>query len=161
MPTPDEYRSARCLLGLTQHQVGKMMKIRRETVGQLESINPDTPRTWEAYSRYYDVWLREYARIKHPDLLFAVEAILNGNRTVIAWLGEQADPDSDARHGRHRPNRIVELNLVFSTIMETSQYLIKHGYTDKDPHTVQTKISQILNGYRKQQTLCGFHFEDV
>lgn len=24
MPTPDEYRSARCLLGLTQHQVGKM-----------------------------------------------------------------------------------------------------------------------------------------
>ena len=150
MPTPDEYRSARCLLGLTQHQVGKMMKIRRETVGQLESINPHMPRTWEAYSRYYDVWLREYARIKHPDLLFAVEAILNGNRTVIAWLG-----------GRHRPNRIVELNLVFPTIMETSQYLIKHGYTDKDPHTVQIKISQILNGYRKQQTLCGFHFEDA
>ena len=143
MPTPDEYRSARCLLGLTQHQVGKMMKIRRETVGQLESINPDTPRTWEAYTRYYDVWLREYAR------------------TVIAWLGEQSEPDNDPRHGRHRPNRIVELNLVFPTIMETSQYLIKHGYTDKDPHTVQTKISQILNGYRKQQTLCGFHFEDV
>lgn len=161
MPTPDEYRSARCLLGLTQHQVGKMMKIRRETVGQLESINPDTPRTWEAYTRYYDVWLREYARIKHPDLLFAVEAILNGNRTVIAWLGEQPDPDNDTRHGRRHPNRIVELDLTFPTIAETSQYLINAGYTNADPRTVQTKISQLLNGYRKQQTLYGFHFEDV
>lgn len=86
---------------------------------------------------------------------------VSSNRTVIAWLGEQPEPDNAVNHGRHRPNRIVELDLTFPTIMETSQYLIKHGYTDRDPHTIQTKISQILNGYRKQRTLCGFHFEDV
>lgn len=161
MPTPDAYRSARCLLGLTQKQVGKMMKIRRETVGQMESINPETTRTWEAYLRYYDVWLREYARIKQPSNLFAVDAILDSNSTVTVWLGEQEEPDESHGHGRRRPNRIVELDLVFPTIMDTTQYLIKHGYTDGAPRTVQTKISQILNGYMKRASLYGLHFEDV
>lgn len=161
MPTPEAYRSARCLLDLTQYQVGKLMGIRRETIGRMESTYQSTARNWTAYLRYYDVWLREYARRRQPQDLFAVDAILDNNTVVVEWLGEQPEPDSNARHGRQRPNRIVELDLTFPTIMETSQYLIKHGYTDKDPHTVQTKISQILNGYRKQQTLCGFHFEDV
>lgn len=161
MPTPDAYRSARCLLGLTQKQVGKLMKVRRETIGQMESINPDTTRTWAAYLRYYDVWLREYARMKQPQNLFAVDAILDSNSTVTEWLGEQEEPSEGHGHGRKRPNRIVELDMVFPTIMETSQYLIKHGYAEGAPRTIQTKISQILNGYMKRNTLYGFHFEDV
>lgn len=159
MPTPDAYRSARCLLGLTQHQVGKLMKIRRETIGKMESIYEDTARTWAAYLRYYDVWLREYARLKQPQNLFAVDAILDGNATAIEWLGEQEEPE--VHHGRQHPNRIVELDLTFPNIMATAQYLVKYGYTDEAPRSIQTKISQILNRYTKRRTLYGFHFENV
>lgn len=160
MPMPDAYRSARCLLGLTQHQVGKLMKIRRETICQMESINPTATRTWAAYLRYYDVWLREYARLKQPQNLFAVDAILNGNTTVIEWLGELKEPE-EAHHGREHPNRIVELNKTFPNIMATTQYLIENDYADGAPRTIQTKISQLLNGYTKRKMLYGFHFENA
>lgn len=160
MPTPDAYRSARCLLGLTQHQVGKLMKIRRETICQMESINPTTTRTWAAYLCYYDVWLREYARLRQPQNLFAVDAILNGNTTVVSWLGELEEPE-EAHHGREHPNRIVELNETFPNIMATVQFLIANNYADGAPRTIQTKISQILNGYTKRKTLYGFHFENI
>ncbi len=159
MPTPDAYRSARCLLGLTQHQVGKLMKIRRETIGQMESVNPTKIRTWEAYLRYYDVWLREYARRKHPDMLFAVDAILDSNDTVTRWLDEPEEPK--VTHGRAHAIRIVELHMDFSTIADAVRYLIANGYSQATPKTVETKISQIVNHRVKHDTVYGFHFESL
>lgn len=160
MPTPEAYRSARCLLDLTQHQVGKLMGIRRETIGRMESTYQSTARNWTAYLRYYDVWLREYARRRQPQNLFAVDAILDNNALVIEWLGEQEEP-ATGHHGREHPNRIVELNKTFPTIMATAQYLIEHDYADGSPRTVQTKLSQLLNHYVERDMLYGFHFEDL
>lgn len=160
MPTSDAYRSARCLLGLTQHQVGKLMGIRRETVGRMESIYQSEPKGWTAYLRYYNVWLREYARLRQPQNLFAVDAILDSNTTITKWLGEQEEP-MGARHGRAHPNRIVELDKTFTSLMATAEYLIEHGYADGSPRTVQVKLSQLLNRYVKRETLYGFHFEDL
>lgn len=159
MPTPDAYRSARCLLGLTQHQVGKMMRVRRETIGQIESVNPTKTRTWEAYLRYYDVWLREYARRKHPDILFAVDAILDSNDTVTRWLDAPEEPKVIS--GRAHAIRIVELNMDFQTISDAARYLIANGYSQAMPKTVVTKISQIVNRRVKHNTVYGFHFESL
>ena len=54
--------------------------------------------------------------------------------------------------------KILELNLIFPSLKECSQWLIDNGYSKaKSMEMARKSLSRALNGER--ETYCGFHFE--
>lgn len=115
MPTPDQFRAARTLLGLTQYRCREMMGISAQAIRDIESIygkhQPERP-----YAQYYNLWLREYARMVEPTLR-------TENRTVIN-----------------------ELDLTFPTTADCARWLIEHGHSNGRVENVAQRIRNAING---------------
>ena len=90
MSTPDQFRAARTLLGLTQYRCREMMGISAQAIRDIESIygkhQPERP-----YAQYYNLWLREYARmvklVEHGHSNGRVENVAQRIRNAINGTG--------------------------------------------------------------------------
>lgn len=59
-----------------------------------------------------------------------------------------------------KPIKIKELEKEFFSVVECAQWLIDNNYTrTKKVHSVATKISDSLTGYRGKTSYLGYHFE--
>ena len=150
MPTPDQFRAARTLLGLTQYRCREMMGISTQAIRDIESIygkhQPERP-----YAQYYNLWLREYARMVKPELLSAVDGILGNDN--FARMFRVVEPTLRA------DNRTVinELDLTFPTTAACARYLITHGYSNGRVANVAQRIRNAINGTAARKYL-GFTY---
>lgn len=155
MPTANQYRSARQLLGLTQRQVARRMGISMEGVRSMESLN-DEP-SWRSHRIFYDCWLREYARHNQPELLTAIDSILdNAISGAVNWLKE---PDPRGKL-RYRPVILVEEKKQFDSVMDCGRYLYpKYQHEMASPRSIAVQICECLNGRKDHWR--GYHFKDA
>lgn len=150
MPTHDQFRAARTLLGLTQHQVHAMMGISTQALKDIESPwdfhIPQRP-----YAQYYNLWLREYARMVKPDLLSAVDGIL-GNEN-FARMFRIVEPVKKMMHC----TVINENGMQFTSTAQCARWLIEQGHTSARLANVAQRIRNAING-TGPKTYLGFTF---
>lgn len=150
MPTPDQFRAARTLLGLTQHQVLEMMGISRQAIRDIEAPfakhRPERP-----YHQYYNLWLREYARMRKPELLGAVDGILTNEG--FARMFRMVEPTIRQDH----VTVINELDLSFPTTAACARWLIEHGHTNGRMENVAQRVRNAVNGTGSRMYL-GFTY---
>ena len=150
MPTPDQFRAARTLLGLTQYKCREMMGISAQAIRDIESIygkhQPERP-----YAQYYNLWLREYARMVKPELLGAVDSILGNDN--FARMFRVVEPTVRMEH----VTVINELDLSFPTTAACARWLIKQGSTRGSVDNVAQRIRNAVNGTASSRYL-GFTY---
>lgn len=149
-PTPDQFRAARTLLGLTQYRCREMMGISAQAIRDIESTyskhQPERP-----YAQYYNLWLREYARMVKPELLGAVDSILGNDN--FARMFRVVEPTLRTE------NRTVinELDLTFPTTADCARWLVEHGHSNGRVENVAQRIRNAING-TGSSTYLGFTY---
>lgn len=150
MPTPDQFRAARTLLGLTQYKCRDMMGISKSAIEDLEDICQNH-RPQRPYDQYYNLWLREYARTVKPELLGAVDSIL-GNEN-FARMFRVVEPVIRKKH----VTVINELDLSFPSVAACARWLIEHKHTSAPVENVSQRIRNAVNGTAARNYL-GFTY---
>lgn len=139
MPTPDQFRAARTLLGLTQYQVREMMGVSSQAIRDIEApMAKHTPE--RPYAQYYNLWLREYARMAKPELLGAVDGILTNDG--FARMFRLVEP----RPRREHVTIINELDMRFSNTASCARWLIRHGHTNGRLENVAQRVRNAVIG---------------
>ena len=151
MPSPDQFRTARTLLGLTQHRVHEMMGISTTAIRDIESPwdehIPQRP-----YAQYYNCWLREYARMVKPEFLSAIDGILGNDN--FARMFRIVEPTK--RRSSH-VTVINENDLRFESTRRCARWLIANHHATGDVENVAQRIRNAVDG-TGPTTYCGFTY---
>lgn len=129
------------------------MGIDESSVGTLESIYPDH-KPLRSRIIFYDCWLREFTRVNFPNLLGAVDAILDC--TDIASYLKMPEPRKKGTS--KRACLIIEHQKAFTSINKCAAYLhtIYPHYTTGG---IGTCIGRVLRN--EQDTWNGLHFKEI
>ena len=126
------------------------MGISTQAIRDIESIygkhQPERP-----YAQYYNLWLREYARMVKPELLSAVDGILGNDNFARMFRVVEPTLRSDNR------TVINELAYTFPTTAACARWLIEHGYTNGRVENVAQRIRNAINGTASPRYL-GFTY---
>ena len=140
MPTVNQYRTARTLLGLTQSQVATRMGISVSALRSLETDNDVVPE--RKYAQYYDCWLREYTRNVKGDLLSTMDTILSND--AFARMFHIVEPNH--KSGKPHITVINETGMAFDTTADAAQWLIDNGFTSGNKTNVAQRIRNAVKG---------------
>lgn len=139
IPTADQYRAARTLLGLTQYQVHEMTGMSTQAIKDIESIY-STHVPQRSYAQYYNCWLREFARMTKPELLGSVDHILD--RAGFARMFRIHEPRPKKVH----KTKINETGMVFKSAADVARWLISNGYVSGSHPNVAQRIRNAATG---------------
>ena len=153
IPTADQYRAARTLLGLTQHQVHEMTGMSTQAIKDIESIY-STHVPQRSYAQYYNCWLREFARMSKPELLGSIDQILD--RAGFARMFRIYEPRPKKVH----KTKVNETGVVFKSAADVARWLIANGYAFGNQPNVAQRVRDSATG-RSSKYYAGFSYSYV